>query len=183
MGKHFEMNIFILNTGRCGSTTFIKACQHINNYSSAHESRVTLIGEQRLNYPENHIEADNRLSWILGRLDSIYGDTAFYVHLSRDKNKTAESFIKRTEFGIMKAYREGILMQEQENDPTLELAQDYIDTVESNIALFLKDKTNTLKFSLENAEQDFTKFWQAISAEGDFDAAIAEWKTSYNASS
>ena len=176
------MNVFILNTGRCGSTTFIKACQHISNYSSAHESRSTLIGEQRLAYPENHIEADNRLSWILGRLDHVYGDNAFYIHLSRDKNKTAESFARRNDFGIMKAYREGILMQEQENDSALELAQDYIETIESNIALFLKDKTHTMEFSLENAEQDFRSFWQNLNAKGDLDAALAEWKTSYNAS-
>ena len=177
------MNVFILNTGRCGSTTFIKACQHIDNYSAAHESRSTLISEQRLAYPENHIEADNRLSWILVRLDGIYGDKAFYVHLSRERNSTAESFAKRNDFGIMKAYREGILMQEQENDSALELAHDYIETIESNIALFLKDKTHTLAFSLENAEEDFGHFWQSINAKGDLDAALAEWKTSYNASS
>ncbi len=176
------MNVFILNTGRCGSTTFIKACQHISNYSAAHESRSTLIGGQRLSYPENHIEADNRLSWILGRLDNVYGDRAFYVHLSREKNKTAESFARRNEYGIMKAYREGLLMQEQQNDTALELAQDYIETVESNIALFLKDKTHTIKFSLENAEQDFRKFWTDINAEGDLEAAKTEWNTSYNAS-
>ncbi|MCK5263017.1 MAG: hypothetical protein KAJ92_04990 [Gammaproteobacteria bacterium] len=176
------MNIFILNTGRCGSTTFIKACQHISNFSAAHESRCTLIGEQRLSYPENHIEADNRLSWILGRLDQVYGDNAFYVHLSRDKNTTAESFARRNDFGIMKAYREGIFFQETQNDSALELAQDYIETVESNIALFLKGKTHTLSFSLENSEQDFRKFWTSINAEGDLEAALSEWNTSYNAS-
>ena len=63
------MNIFILNTGRCGSTTFIKACEHIKNYTCAHESLLTEIGAQRFNYPQDHIEADNRLSWLLGRLD------------------------------------------------------------------------------------------------------------------
>ena len=63
------MNIFVLNTGRCGSTTFIKACQHIRNYTALHESRANRIAEQRLAYPRDHIEADNRLSWFLGRLD------------------------------------------------------------------------------------------------------------------
>ena len=177
------MNVFILNTGRCGSTTFIKACQHITNYSSAHESQSTLIGEQRLSFPENHIEADNRLSWILGRLDAAYGNEAFYIHLSREKNITAKSFAKRNDFGIMKAYREGILMQEQQTDSALELAQDYIETIESNIVLFLKDKTQTMEFNLESAEQDFKQFWKLINAEGDLEAALAEWKTSYNASS
>jgi len=103
------MNIFILNTGRCGSTTFIRACQHISNYSAAHESRLKLIGEQRLQYPPRHIEADNRLSWYLGRLDQRYGDQAFYVHLQRELQATAASYAKRRDFGLMKAFREGIL--------------------------------------------------------------------------
>jgi hypothetical protein len=63
------VNVFVLNTGRCGSVTFIEACRHIRNYSAAHESRATLIGEQRLAYAANHIETDNRLCWFLGRLD------------------------------------------------------------------------------------------------------------------
>ena len=85
------MNVFVLSTGRCGSTTFIKACSHITNYSSAHESLSTRTGKQRLNYPENHIEADNRLSWLLGRLDNTYGDDAFYVHLNRNIEDTIAS--------------------------------------------------------------------------------------------
>ena len=37
-----RMNVFILNTGRCGSRTFARACAHITNYTSAHESRSGL---------------------------------------------------------------------------------------------------------------------------------------------
>lgn len=65
------MNIFVLCTGRSGSKTFIKACNHITNYTCGHESRAKRAKlESRLNldYPPNHIEADNRLSWFLGRL-------------------------------------------------------------------------------------------------------------------
>ena len=85
------MNIFVLNTGRCGSTTFIKACQHIQNFTASHESRSVFTGNQRLAYPRNHIEADNRLSWFLGKLDQEYGDNAVYVHLLRDRAATARS--------------------------------------------------------------------------------------------
>jgi len=120
------MNIFILNTGRCGSTTFIEACQHISNYSSAHESLSTYIGKQRLNYPDNHIEADNRLSWFLGRLDKEYGDDAFYVHLSRDLKQTAESFAKREDYGIMKAYKEGVLLGGDKEQLSYDIAVDYL---------------------------------------------------------
>jgi len=177
------MNIFVLNTGRCGSTTFIKACQHITNYSALHESRARDIGNRRLAYPANHIEADNRLSWYLGRLDREYGDKAFYVHLMRDRSATAESFSRRQQFGIMRAYREGVLMEGAADQSALAIAADYVDTVEANITLFLKDKTNTLEFHLENAKNDFAAFWQHIGAQGDLQAALKEWDTAHNNSS
>ena len=60
------MNMFVLNTGRCGSTAFVEACKHIMNFSSAYESRAGRIGHDRFAYPENHIEADSQLSWFLG---------------------------------------------------------------------------------------------------------------------
>jgi hypothetical protein len=176
------MNIFILNSGRCGSTTFIRTCQHITNYSAQHESRCGLIGEERLNYPQNHIEADNRLSWFLGRLDQKYGDDAFYVHLSREREATAISFARRTDFGIMQAYRDGIMLELQGNPSPQKMALDYLDTIDANIELFLKDKSQKMDFKLENSKDDFKAFWQRIGAEGDLDAALAEWDTRHNAS-
>ncbi|MDQ7016828.1 MAG: hypothetical protein Q9N68_10685 [Gammaproteobacteria bacterium] len=175
------MNVFILNSGRCGSSTFIKACQHIHNFSSAHESRSQKIGSERLNYPKNHIEADNRLCWFLGRLDQSYGNTAFYVHLKREKNSAADSFAKREQYGIMKAYREGILLGAEEQ-PAHDVALDYLHSIESNIELFLKDKTQVFNMQLENAKMDFSLFWQQIGAKGDLQKALAEWDICYNAS-
>lgn len=176
------MNIFILNSGRCGSTTFIKACQHITNYSSAHESLIHKTGAERLNYPAVHIEADNRLSWLLGRLDDKYGADAFYVHLKRDQQQTIESFSKRIDFGILKAYEQGILMHEEHLEAAHTIAQDYIKTVDSNIRLFLKDKSQKLTVSLDTVTADFTHFWNEINAQGDCNAALQEWDTRYNAS-
>ncbi|MCS3662077.1 hypothetical protein [Salinibacter ruber] len=94
------MNVFVLCTGRCGSTTFARACEHIENYSAAHESRAGKI-KGRVNYPARHIEVDNRLSWFLGRLDEVYGDDLFYVHLRRNPRATAESFADRYEVGMI----------------------------------------------------------------------------------
>ena len=176
------MNVFVLNSGRCGSTTFIRACSHIRNYTALHESRSGMIGSERLNYHINHIEADNRLSWLLGRLDQEYGDNAFYIHLSRDRNKTAESFARREEFGIMSAYRNGILLELQGEPGAHDIALDYLDTVEANIKHFLKDKNNTMEVRLETVKVDFTGFWQRIGAEGDLEAALQEWDINYNAS-
>lgn len=176
------MNVFILNSGRCGSTTFIRACSHIHNFTALHESRSGLIGAERLNYPANHIEADNRLSWFLGRLERQYGDDAWYVHLSRERAATAASFARRSEFGIMQAYRDGILLGLQGTPSAHEVALDYLDTIEANITHFLRDKSHQMQFRLEQAQEDFPRFWEWVGAEGDLQAALAEWQTRHNAS-
>ncbi|TNG03456.1 MAG: hypothetical protein EP297_00330 [Gammaproteobacteria bacterium] len=174
------MNVFILNTGRCGSTTFIKACEHIDNYTSGHESRLKIPGKTRLSYPANHIEADNRLSWLLGRLDQSYGDDAFYVHLSRDKADTVDSFVKRRQMGIIKSWREGVYLDASTDDRLL--AEDYIDTVNANIRLFLQNKKHQMQFSLEQARQQFAEFWRLIGAEGNLEQALKEWDIRHNKS-
>jgi hypothetical protein len=177
------MNVFILNTGRCGSTTFIRACQHISNFTSAHESRCHQIGEDRFDYPDNHIEADNRLAWFLGRLDRHYGDKAVYVHLKRNSKDTASSYAKRMfSGGIIPAYRQGIIQFLPDEVSDMSVCLDYYDTVNSNIELFLKDKSRQMAFNLENAQQDFQKFWTLIGAEGDIAAALSEFNNAYNAS-
>lgn len=142
---------------------------------------MPLLGDARLGYPENHIEADVRLAWFLGRLDRKYGDNAFYVHLRRNDMETARSFTARYSQGIMRAYRGGgILMGLPEDTPPIQVALDYCDTVNSNIELFLKDKTHKMNMRLETWTQDFPKFWQAIGAEGDLEAALAKLGTRFN---
>ena len=58
----------------------------------------------------------------------------------------------------------------------------WVDTVNSNIELFLKDKNKKMEFNLENAKQDFQRFWEFIGAEGNIDAALLEFDVTYNAS-
>lgn len=175
------MNVFVLNTGRCGSTTFIKACAHITNFSSGHETRSHLLGAEHMAYPAGHIEADNRLSWFLGRLEETYGDDAFYVHLRRDDHTTAKSFVSRFERGIIKAYREEVLLHYAGDKEPIEVALDYVHTVNSNIKAFLRGKPHQMDFTLENAEADFTAFWARIGASGDLSAALNEWRIPHNA--
>lgn len=176
------MNVFVLNSGRCGSTTFIQACCHIVNFSAGHESRCKALGQDRLAYPTQHIEADNRLSWFLGRLDKVFGNKAWYVHLKREPSVTATSFVRRRNFGIMQAYREGILMGGLAGYSDVAIAEDYLETIDENIRCFLKDKSHQINVHLESASNDFERFWHWIGAEGDLDAALAEWQRCYNAS-
>lgn len=68
-----------------------------------------------------------------------------------------------------------------ESDPVA-VALDYCFTVNSNIDLFLKDKTRKMEINLENIDQDFPAFWKFIGAEGELTAALAEFDNRYHAS-
>ncbi len=176
------MNVFVLNTGRCGSKTFTRACRHMHNYTAAHESRTHLLGAARFDYPDNHVEVDNRLSWLLGRLDAKYGDSAFYVHLKRCPEDTAASYVRRYDRGLIKAYRgKGIIMRLPEQTNPMSVALDLCETVNANIELFLKDKTHKMVFDLESAKTDFPVFWDRIGAAGDLPAALLEFDIRHNA--
>ena len=177
--------VFVLCTGRCGSVTFAKASAHINNFSAGHETRCHLTGPARFAYPERHIEADNRLSWLLGRLDRIYGEEPLYVHLTRDAEEVARSYLKRSDRGIILAYRTEILMRAaklNKEDSLLDFCRDYVQTVTDNILHFLRDKPLKMSFSLDSAKDDFKVFWETIGAEGNLKAALTEWDTRHNKS-
>ena len=174
-------NVFILCTGRCGSTSFVKACSHFYNYTAGHETRSHMIGNKRLMYPKNHIECDNRLSWLLGRLDQDFGNNPFYVHLTRNISDTATSFAKR-KGGIMSAYQgSGIIMGCKELDQ-LKIAKDYIHTANANIEQFLINKSNKMNIKLEDIANDFTEFYERINADGDIEKSLKEFEFNHNSS-
>lgn len=175
------MNVFVLSTGRCGSTTFIRACSHITNFSAGHVSRAGMLGHERMAFPKDHIEADARLPWFLGRLDEAFGDEAFYVHLTRRDEAVARSHVDRWHFGITKAYREGILHDLAEGVDPMALTMDYVLTVNSNIRYFMRHRPHTMAFRLEHALEDFKVFWTRIGAQGDLEAALAEFEVKHNA--
>jgi len=175
------MNVFVLTTGRSGSLTFAEACRHISNYSTGHETRVGLVGAARLAYPPGHIEIDNRLAWFTGRLDSAYGDEAYYVHLRRDDEATAASHVKRWNKPAVRSYRSGILWDVDPQIDRMDLARDLNLTMNSNIELFMRHKSKTMRFDIERAVELFPAFWKGIGAEGDLAAAIDEFASKHHA--
>jgi hypothetical protein len=185
------MNVFVLSTGRCGSQTFARACRHIVNYTAAHEGQSTgLLKVKRpyrlLDYPENHIEVDNRLSWFLGDLEKTYGSEAFYVHLIRNREEVAQSLCNRGEESILFFFAWGVLQhyrraQNLNAEERYQIGLQYWDTVNNNIGLFLKDKPRKLEMWLHEIKSPFRKFWQEIGAQGDLEAALSEWDMRYNA--
>ena len=181
------MNVFVLCTGRSGSTSFIKACQHITNYSASHESLTDKYLNQRFEFPKNHIEADNRLSWQLGQLDEKYGKNAFYIHLKRERMAVAGSHNKRFLLpkSMIYAYANGIKKSPPEtldNAGKYLVCLDFYETVNSNIRLFLKDKPHQMTIELLDIKWEFEHFWHEIKAEGNLEKAISEFDKKHNKS-
>lgn len=179
-----SMRIFVLCTGRTGSQSFIEACRFIDNFSCGHESRRSLLGSDRLDYPPNHIESDNRLSWMLGPLADRFPDDVFYVHLIRDEEATARSFNRRwnNPWSIIHAWAEAVLfrnIRDLTDDEKLQIARDYVRTTNLNIASFLRNKPH-LTVRLEHIQEDFRLFWHHIQATGNLEEAIGSLTTPHN---
>lgn len=177
--------MFVLSTGRCGSMTFANACQHMDNYTAAHESKAAHIKHrERFNYPVDHVEVDNRLSWFLGTLDRLYGKDAFYVHLYREPEQVARSYAKRFNIraGIMNAYSSGIIRAKAPGNyqKRLDAARSYVTTVNDNITQFLSDK-NQITMNITDKES-FIEIWDRIGAHGDLTSALMTLEKRYNVS-
>jgi hypothetical protein len=199
------MRVFVLTTGRSGSTTFAAACSHLENFTSGHETRWNADPEDRLSYPDRHIEVDNRLAWFLGTLDNLY-PAARYVHLVRDPHAVARSFERRWNADPPRKPTTGVKsittrLKRQRNprvsamsmfaypmfgrrDPwpiTLrpKLAQMLVHTMNDNIAHYLSNKPH-MTIDLAAAANEFPRFCSWIEAEGDIDAAVEEFGVLHN---
>jgi len=186
------MNVFVLGTGRCGSETFARACQHMSNYTARHESHNPRLHRgvtrpyRSLRFPDNHIEVDNRLAWFLGTLEREYSDRAYYVHLIRRREEVARSLVARGEESILFAYGWGILQHYRDarrlsEEAWYEIGLQYWDTINDNIAAFLRDKPQQQVMWLHEIEAPFRRYWNEIRAEGDLEAAVGEWRMRHNA--
>lgn len=177
------MRVFVLGTGRCGTTTFVRACEHLTNFTAGHETRTRLINADRFRYPDDHLEADNRLTWFLGELGDRFPD-ARYVHLRRDPDQVTESFLNRWRpTSIIETFGTSIV-QRPAGWPVgkrRDVARFYIDTVTTNVEAFLRGR-DAMTMWLHEADTAFPKFLNWIDAQGDLTAARAEWRVQHNKS-
>ncbi len=165
------MRVFVLTTGRTASKTFAYACKHLDGMTAGHETNVRKISD-RLDYPDNHVEVDNRLVWFLGALGRRYeDDRTFYVYLTRNTDKVVESYLLRWHMtvSIVRAFYHGILMNPKK--PDTETARQscrfFVETVDENIRYFLRNRNNWAHVSVENLEKDFFAFMTASGLTGD----------------
>lgn len=181
------MNVFVLNTGRCGSTSFAKVCEHIDNYTAGHETLVHEVGPARFAYPDQHIEADNRLSWMLGSLGRHFDDDGtLYVHLTRNPEEVVSSFLHRWDSpfrsSAIRAFGHGIVIRAADwsERERLEVCRSYVETITHNIEDFLRDRPSMV-IDIADLSTRFADFADRIDATYDVDAAASEMATHHNA--
>ncbi|MEX2475459.1 hypothetical protein [Marinobacter sp.] len=165
------MRVFVLTTGRAASKTFANACQLLDGMSVGHETKAGHVSD-RLSFPYNHLEVDNRLVWFLGGIAERYSDDhTFYVYLTRAPKKVAESYLKRWHIKVsgVRAFYHGILMYSDK--PEVATARQscrlFVDTINENIRYFLKGRANWCEVRVEHLHNDFFAFMDQAGLEGD----------------
>jgi len=168
------MRVFVVGTGRCGTVTFSKACAHITNFSSGHETYSRSFFEfKNLSIPDNRIEVDPHFAHVLPLALEKYPD-AKWVHLIRARKPCVESIARTT--GI-KHYAKFASMNESVKIE--HVADTFYSVVNANIEMWLK-KTNSMTMHLEKLSEEWPAFWDFITAKGSIKDSIKEFETRYN---
>ncbi len=88
------MRIFIVGTGRSGTSTIWQACRTIPGMQAGHESHVGTENVGNWDYPENHIEVSSQLIIGLPILKRKYPD-ALWVHVIREREACVSSLARQ----------------------------------------------------------------------------------------
>lgn len=182
------MRVFVLCTGRCGSLTFAKACGHLTNFTAGHETGLTSVGSDFLRYPDQHIEVDNRLVWMLGLLEQGYGDDSTrYLWLRRRTPEVVDSQAARIRKHRSMVYGFGqnvLRLTKPVEVDAHDVAHRMVQVIESNLRDFLYQSrfcTRWMSGFIEDATDWFGRFAAWIGADGDLDAARRELTIHHNA--
>lgn len=170
------MRIFVIGTGRCGTVTFSKACEHITNYTSGHETTTHGKEGNGFNFPDNHIEIDPRLSQFMPILIDKYPD-ALFIHLRRNKKDCVNSLSKRQSLALYNQFHLGSGITDYNKTASI-----YYDNTVSLVNHLLGRTKHRMIIELESVELGFKRFWQQIKAKGNLGKSLKELKIRYNAS-
>jgi len=170
------MRVFVVGTGRCGSVTFARACEHMTNFTTGHEE--VFCKPDKLVWPDQHVAVGPM--WPLVPLLRRAWPDLVLVHLIR--TDVAE-------------FIESYMTLEGSRGPTIDVWADlYVgapisDAERRGRCLLFHASTNELiralgpdlTVRLEHGRDDFARFWDHVGARGDRDGALAEWSVKHNA--
>jgi hypothetical protein len=178
--------VFVVGTGRCGTTAFARACEHITNYTVAHESHAGVVGWERLCYPDRWIEVDPHLAWTLPLIMERY-PLALYVHLWRPESDVVASWLRRgidphggpaPLIDVMFQTR-CVGLSESDYEVALRvLYRSVMRQIEFNLE---HEGVRSVRYAIHHADEWWPSFCWLIGAEGDLEAGRAEFERRHNA--
>lgn len=182
------MRVFCLNTGRCGSVTFARACSWMGNYTSGHETKASrVVGRERVQFPDHHVETDFLLIWYAGLLAETYDDAdTVYVHLHRDPEQVAQSYFnlwrEEVRWSMMQAFGHAMVIHPEyyTDSEKLDVCRFYVETVEANIRQFLATRMHKVTIELDHPKSPFTWLWGYLEATGSVEKGLAEFDWGHN---
>lgn len=163
--------MFVVGTGRCGSVSFAVACQHITNFTAAHET-----DNYELVYPDDHIEVNAMLRAPMAVLMDRYPN-ARWVHLIRERSACVPSLEALAHGEVVRCY--GRINRTTIPEDHRAEAEAYYDYENAAIAAML-ERRESMTFRLENRFQDWKRFWSWIGAEGNLKASLYSWSFKRN---
>lgn len=167
--------VFVVGTGRCGTSTFYQACLHATNYLSRHEAYA--IGDcPPFFFPEHpSIEIGSTLTMFIPRLKRRFPQ-ARWVHLQRERQACCESIARECHeesVGFAKRW-----LWKSEINP-VRAAEIFYDSVNDLCQSLLPE---AFHLQLETVEQQWLDCWKFMNCVGDFSSSLSVWRRKYNPS-
>lgn len=172
------MRVFVVGTGRCGTSTFFHACNHITNYGCGHESKRGPKQIGNWSFPDDHIEIASNLTVGLHKLIYKYPNS-LWVRLKRNKRECVRSLAEQASEAMLDFAHQWWYLDMTEAVDNIEVASQFYDFCEDYYQRRLPN--NALFLDLEHIREQWSVFWNEARAEGDYLASLKEWDRNYNA--
>lgn len=175
------MRVFVVGTGRSGTSTAYHALQHVAKHTVGHESRAGILLHHE--YPENHIEVSSQLIPEIVQLALQYPN-AKWIWLKRGKSATVRSIATQCP-DAMAAYGfqwfQVVVKKEEprRSEQLLQIAELYYDAMYSLLSSLLP--TDAYCLHIETIKDQWEACWKYHAWEGDFQASLSAWNRHYNA--
>lgn len=179
------MRTFVTGTGRCGSVTFARACDHATNVSVDHEEYRGFC------YPDGHVSINPQHRSCIRELVKRYPD-AKWIHLVRvDREACARSLVNLGRGAVLRAhyslypsstpFKRYVAPSSLTPAQLLTVARRFYDDwnaiIEDQLSV---SGVDAKRLELEHAADQWTKLWEWMGLEGNREASTLEWRTRHN---
>lgn len=168
------MRVFVVGTGRCGTSTFYQAARTLEGFTAGHESTAGHLPSWE--FPDHHIEVASQLVYGIPWLRRRYPE-ALFVHLVRDREPCVRSLARQC-WDSMAAFSRQWFLCDHPADVAMAAAQFYDLTNELIVALCPPERT--MRIRMEELRQQWPEFCRRIGTEWNRELADDILGRSYN---